>query len=146
MRAHWVHVEHDFTSPIQAIFGELAEHENLGPVFGAKVVRLNDGEDSRNGVGSRRQLKVGPLPAFEETVTAFTVDQRIEYRITKGSPLREHVGEMRFASLPDGGTHLEWRIRVATDVPGLAAIVKAVLTKGIAKGLSQLDDKLAASA
>ena len=43
MRAHHVHVEHDFAKPPEAIFAHLAEHENLAEVFGAKVTRLRDG-------------------------------------------------------------------------------------------------------
>jgi len=91
MRAHHVHVEHEFTKAPDRVFAYLAEHENLADVFGAKVTRLCDGEDGqRNGVGSRRQLRIGPLPAFEETVVEFVVPQRIVYRITKGSPLSDH--------------------------------------------------------
>lgn len=73
MRAHHVHVEHTFAKPPQLIFAHLAEHENLADVFGAKVTRLRDGEHGeRNGVGSARELQIGPLPPFEETVTEFS--------------------------------------------------------------------------
>ena len=72
MRAHHVHIEHHFQKPPEAIFAYLAEHENLADVFGAKITRLRDGQDGeRNGVGSVRQLQIGPLPPFEETVTEF---------------------------------------------------------------------------
>jgi len=145
MRSHWVHVEHDFAAPVGRVFAQLAEHEDLGAVLGARIDRLNDGDTERNGVGSRRRLRIGPLPAFEETITAFVPDELIDYRITKGTPLRDHVGEMRFSALPDGGTHLDYRIRVATPVPGLALAVKAVLTQGIGKGLADLDARLAAT-
>ena len=145
MRAHWVHVEHDFTSPVDRVFAELSEHENLGTVLGAKVERIRDGDADRNGVGSCRRLRAGPLPPFEETVTAFVPDELIEYRITKGSPMRDHVGVMRFSSLPGGGSHLDYRIRLSTPVPGLALAVKSGLTQNIAKGLSGVDARVAAS-
>jgi len=105
MRASYVHVMHDFHKPPERIFAYLAEHEHLAEVFGADVVRLRDGDGGeRNGVGSRRRLKIGPLQPFEETVTEFEPAQRIVYRITRGSPLRGHVGTMTF--LPTaGGTH-----------------------------------------
>ena len=38
----------------------------------------------------------GRTAPFEETVTQFEPDELIEYRITKGTPLRDHVGVMRF--------------------------------------------------
>jgi hypothetical protein len=33
------------------------------------------------------------------------------YRITKGSPLRDHEGVMRFSPTAGGGTHLRYEIR-----------------------------------
>ena len=64
-----VHITHEFTSDPQTVFDKLAEHEKLGPVFGAVIIRVSDGATSRNGAGSVRRLKIGPLPAFEETTT-----------------------------------------------------------------------------
>jgi hypothetical protein len=108
-------------------------------VFGAKVTRLRDGEaGERNGVGSARQLQIGPLPSFEETVTEFVVPQRIVYRITKGSPLRGHVGTMTFAATP-GGTRFVYDIRIASPIPGLAPIVCASLTRSISHSLAGVE-------
>lgn len=135
MRERWVHVEHDFAAPVGEVFSHLAEHENLAAVFGAKVERVRDGETERNGTGSVRRLRIGPLPPFEETVTAFVPDELIEYRITRGSPLKGHVGTMRFSERPGGGTHLDYRIRIASAIPGLAPVVAAGLSRNVAKGL-----------
>jgi uncharacterized protein YndB with AHSA1/START domain len=139
VRAHYVRIEHDFTKPPERIFAHLAEHENLAEVFGAKVTRMRDGEQGeRNGVGSVRQLKIGALPAFEETVTEFVVPQRVSYRITKGSPLRGHLGTMTFTAIP-GGTHFDYEIRIASAVPGLAPIVRAALTRSISRSLPAVE-------
>ena len=131
MRALHVHVEHHFAKPPERVFAYLAEHENLADVFGAKVTRLRDGDGGeRNGVGSSRQLKIGSLAPLEETVTEFVPAERIVYRITKGSPLRGHVGVMTFS--PEGtGTHMVYDIRLASPVPGLALIVRAGLNRSI---------------
>jgi len=139
MRAHHVHIEHRFEKPPELIFAYLSEHENLGEVFGAKVTRLSDGQDGeRNGVGSVRRLQIGPLPPFEETVTEFLPPERIVYRITKGSPLRGHVGVMTFS--PEGtGTHMVYDIRLASPVPGLALIVRAGLNRSIGQALGKID-------
>ncbi|MGP0100276.1 MAG: SRPBCC family protein [Solirubrobacteraceae bacterium] len=140
MRAHHVHIEHEFAKPPERIFAHLAEHENLAEVFGAKVARLRDGEDGeRNGVGSIRQLRIGPLPPFEETVTEFVPAQRIVYRITKGSPLRGHVGVMEFAPAPGGGTRFVYDIRLASPIPGLALLVRAALTRSITRSLPKVE-------
>ena len=45
-----------------------------------RITRLRDGTDGhRNGVGSVRELKVGPTPPFEETVTEFVPNELIAY-------------------------------------------------------------------
>jgi uncharacterized protein YndB with AHSA1/START domain len=139
MRAHNLHVTQDFTKPVEPVFEYLSEHEHLADLFGARVTRLNDGEGHRNGVGSRRELKVGPLPPFEETVTEFVPNERIEYKITKGTPLKGHVGVMTFTSLPGGGSHLDYKIRLASPIPGAAAIVKKTLIRSMTANLPKVD-------
>jgi uncharacterized protein YndB with AHSA1/START domain len=139
MRAHWVHVEHDFSKPPERIFAHLAEHENLARVFGTHVRRLGEGDDGeRNGVGSRRELRVGRLPPFEETVTEFVPPERIVYRVTQGSPLRGHLGTMTF--VPNGGgTRFVYDIRIASPVPGLAPLVRAMLTRSIVRSMPDVE-------
>lgn len=138
MRATWVHVESDFRLPPDRIFNHLAEHENLADVFGTKIVRVRDGDTERNGVGSVRRLGQSPIE-FEETVTEFVPDELIEYRITKGSPLKGHVGIMRFSPAPGGGTHLDYRIRISSSVPFLGPIIRGALQQQITKAMAKLD-------
>jgi uncharacterized protein YndB with AHSA1/START domain len=134
-----VHIEYDFFKPPELIFAHLAEHENLAELFGTKITRLRDGDDGeRNGVGSVRQLRLGLLPPFEETVTEYVPSERIVYRITKGSPLRGHVGVMSFASAA-GGTRFVYDIRLASPVPGLVSLVRAVLTRSITQALAKVE-------
>lgn len=139
VRAHHVTVEYHFTKAPERVFAYLAEHEHLGELFGATVTRVRDGDGGeRNGVGSRRRLQVGPLPPFEETVIEFVPAQRIAYRITKGSPLRGHLGTMSFAPT-SGGTHLVYDIRLSSAVPGLAGLVAVMLTRSITRALPAVD-------
>lgn len=120
----------------QQVFEYFAEHENLEALFGAKVTRLKNGDDgSRNGVGSVRQLKVGPGPPFEETITVSRPNELIEYEVTKGSPLKDHHGEMRFT--PEGdGTNFHYEISFNGKIPGTGPIIGALLKRNISKGLA----------
>jgi len=136
-RSH-VHVAHDFGAPVERVFAYLAEHENLAALFGTRVERVRDGAAERNGVGSCRRLSFSGLLPFEETVTAYAPNERIAYRITKGTPLRDHEGTMAFAATADG-THLDYDIRFGSPVPGLAPLVARVLHGRIAAGLRKLD-------
>ncbi len=139
MRAHHVHIEHTFAKSPERIFDYMAEHENLSDVFGAEVERVRDGDgDERNGVGSVRRLKAGPLPPFEETVLEFDRPRRIVYAITKGSPLRDHLGVMTFAGA-SGGTAFVYDIRLGSGVPGLALLVRTSLTRSIRGSLSRIE-------
>ena len=133
-----VDVVHDSPLPPARAYAFLAEHENLGPLLGATVTRVRDGHDSRNGVGSTRAVRVAVLPPFEEEVTAAEPDTLLEYRITRGSPLRGHRGRIALSPL-GAGTRVRWTITFDSPVPGLARVVALGLQRGIAKGLQEMD-------
>ena len=135
-----VDITHDFALPVERLYAYLAEHENLGPLFGAKVERVKDGATSRNGEGSVRRLQVVPLPPFEETVTKAVPNELIEYRITKGGILRDHLGTMRFSPTATG-SRLHYVIEFGAKAPGLDRVVKKSLERSIAKGLAQVEAK-----
>ncbi len=129
----------DFDLPQEQVFEYFAEHENLGGVLGAEVTRISDGDDgSRNGVGSARRLNPpGPVPAFEETVVVFEPSELIEYKVTRGTPLNHHHGQIRFTPT-DSGTHVEWKIEIGTALPGLDFIIAKVLIRNIGGGLDRM--------
>ena len=132
-----IEITHRSTKPVEQLYDYLAEHENLGPLFGAKVRRVRDGDTSRNGAGSVRALRVGPLPEFHETVTAAVPCERIEYRITRGGILKDHRGVMTFR--PDGpGSVLHYVIEFGAKLPGLDRVVKPVLVRSLRQGLAGL--------
>lgn len=132
-------IDKTFPYPVEALFHHLSTHENLSALFApAKVRRVKEGADHPNGLGSVRRLSLPLAPPFEETITEFQPNQRIAYRITKGSPLRDHHGEMRFSEHGDGGSRLRYTIEFRGRVPLLAALVKPVLANGIRRGLNKL--------
>jgi len=133
--------DHDYAMPPERVFAYLSEHENLDDIFGARITRLRDGTDGhRNGVGSVRELKVGPTPPFEETVTEFVPNELITYEITKGSPLKNHRGEMRFTTEGEG-THLHYEISFGSKLPGVDLIVAQGLKRNVAKGLAGVETR-----
>lgn len=146
MREYWVEVEQEVSSPRDAVFEFLAEHENLGPLLGgANISRVRDGDTDRNGVGSVRRVKVGPSRPFEETVTRFEPHSLIEYQITKGGPLRNHIGIVALSDASGGGTEIDYRIRIASHIPGLAPLVRRKLTRDITRSIAKLDSRLSAA-
>ncbi|WP_205696512.1 SRPBCC family protein [Conexibacter sp. SYSU D00693] len=137
-----VHIEHEFSKPVDRVFAFLSEHENLETILPAKIKRLKDGDDgTRNGVGSARQLRIAVLPPFEETTTEVVPNEKIAYKITKGSPLRGHRGVMTFSSTPSGGSRLDYMIEFGAVVPGLDKVVAKQLDKSIRAGLPEVDQR-----
>ena len=134
--------DQDFTLPIERVYDYLAEHEHLQVLFAPiKVERLNDGTDSRNGVGSARKLSLaGQLP-FVETVTEAIPNERIAYKITKGSPLKNHSGVMQFTSLPSGGSHLHYVIEFGSKIPGVDIVIGKAIARSVSAGLKKVDAK-----
>jgi hypothetical protein len=132
------HIEIRETLPFKAeeAFERLADHNGLGRILLIPVKRVREGEDETNGVGSVRRMGLWPLD-FEETVTAFERPSRIDYRITRGTPLRAHQGSLRFT--PKGKkTEVVWTIRYDVPVPVLGSVVREVLSRGIRRGLRSL--------
>jgi uncharacterized protein YndB with AHSA1/START domain len=137
-------IERDFAAPVPKLFAYLSEHENLDALFPARVERVSDGTDGRrNGVGSARKLSFGGLLPFVETNTEVVDDELIRYRITKGTPLNHHRGEMRFSPRDGGGSHLRYEIEFGSRIPGLAAAVAAGTKRSIERGLAKVDAELA---
>ena len=59
----------------------------------------------------------------------------IRYRITKGSPLRDHEGVMRLSPTPGGGTHLRYEVSFRGAVPGVDHVVAAMMRRTMPRGL-----------
>jgi hypothetical protein len=127
----------DFPFPVSKVFSDLADHESFGRIAGAPIERIVDGTGPTgvNGLGSVRRIGGGPL-AFEETIVGFEQDALIEYRITKGSPLRNHLGRMRFS--PRGsGSHLDYEITFEMKIPLLGHVIRRVLSDSLDKALTR---------
>lgn len=126
----------EFTRPIDEVFSELSDHERFGELCGIKMKRIKNGEDAVNGLGSVRKINIGPLPSFEETITGYQENRFIEYKITKGSPIKNHVGTLNFSETKDGCS-LDYEIKLESKVPFTTGIIKSALKQGISKGIGK---------
>lgn len=130
-------VDQTFPFPVERLFADLADHENLGRILGAPMKRVRDGggEGGVNGVGSVRQLGAGPL-AFEETVVTHVPNELIEYRVTKGSPIKNHLGRMEFSARGEQ-SHLHYVITFDSKLPLVGGLIKRALQSSIERGLAK---------
>lgn len=136
MSLQTIHVVQAFNAPVSEIFSTISDHEKFGKILGAEVTRVKDGEGALNGLGSVRELKIGPLPSFQETITGFVDNQFIEYKITQGSPIKNHIGKIRFSEA-QGLTTVDYTIKLESKIPFTSALIKTALGSGIRKGLKK---------
>ncbi|KZY61257.1 hypothetical protein A3742_11740 [Oleiphilus sp. HI0071] len=125
-----------FNKPLATVFEELSDHEQFGKLCGINMKRVRDGSDTPNGLGSVRKINIGPLPPFEETITGFKENSFIEYKITKGSPIKNHVGTLEFRESGQG-CELDYVIKLESKIPFTTSLIKNVLKQGISKGIGQ---------
>ena len=138
-------IEQDFPAPVSEVFAVLSDHEELGRVLGANIRRVRDADGPRvNGIGSVRRIKSPGVPAFEETVTVFEPNRKIEYTVTKGSPIKNHLGRLEFSETGNG-THLHYTIQFEPKLalPLWGRILHLAIRGPIAKGLQRFAESLA---
>ncbi|MDM4773026.1 SRPBCC family protein [Solimonas sp. SE-A11] len=128
-------VENVDLSPDQ-MFARLADHGNLGKVLGVPVRRTRDGEGDINGRLSVRTLGFWPLD-FDETITAFEPPRRIEYSITRGSPLRNHHAVILLSS-NGSGTEVRWSIDFDALIPVTGRPIRTLMRIGLTRGIRNL--------
>ena len=139
MAVQRIDIHREFTVPVETLFAFFSVHSNLEIIFApAKIRRIKEGSDVPDGLGSVRRMQILIAPPFEETITARVPNERIEYRITRGSPLRNHHGVMRFAATPSGGSALHYTIEFEGKLPLIGPIVRAGLDRGIRRGLDKV--------
>ncbi|AHI66333.1 SRPBCC family protein [Burkholderia thailandensis] len=139
MATQRIEINEEFDAPVENVFRYFSEHERLGSIFApARIRRLSNGDTTRNGVGSSREMRVPGTPPFVETVTAYQENRLIEYRITEGSPLRDHLGVMKFLAVDGDRTRFHYVITFDGKVPFVAPVVRHFLEGGIRRGVRNL--------
>ncbi len=132
-----IDVIQEFRKPVGEVFAYLADHNNLGRLFGIPVRRVRDGMGDVNGVGSVRSMGFAPL-AVEETVVGLVPDQSIDYEITRGGgPITNHHGRLTFTATATG-SRVQWSITFDSPLPVVGPVVRQVLKQGIRRGLRKI--------
>jgi hypothetical protein len=135
-----IEIEQSFNAPIETIFNILTDHESFGNVISTVIKRVVDSSESnKNGVGSVRRISAFPFPSFEETVVTFKPYQLMEYKVSKGSPIKNHKGRMEFL---DEGKKTRLFYTIEFDPKLLFALfgtfLKGAIDKPIRNGIKRL--------
>jgi uncharacterized protein YndB with AHSA1/START domain len=143
MKIHQIKMYQEFNAPVEKVFEAFADHANMGKILGQKITRIVDSKDSSdiNGVGSVRKIHI-PVFGFEETIRKSEKPNRIEYQISKGTPLNHHYGTMIFKSLPNGKSAIDYTIELGSKLPFLGIILKGILGQLIGGSIKKYAKKL----
>jgi uncharacterized protein YndB with AHSA1/START domain len=143
LKTQYINIIKEFDAPVEKVFATLSEHENLNKIFApAKITRISNGKDSRNGVGSARKMSIPLAPSFVETNLVYQENKLIEYAITSGiAPIKAHRGIMKFSDLGNNRSRLDYSITFKGRVPFIGSIIKIALENGINRGLKKLKSK-----
>jgi hypothetical protein len=140
---HTAHAARDLSAPRDKVFEFLADNERFGVLFApARFEHVSDGRDSRGGVGSVRKVSFwGLLPFYETVQVSEPSTGRIEYAVTKGTPLRDHHGTVLLTDLPGGasGCHVDYTITF-DGPPVIGAVVASGLRARLPNGLDRLEE------
>ncbi|MDA8789439.1 SDR family NAD(P)-dependent oxidoreductase [Pseudomonadales bacterium] len=111
---------------IDTVFDALSDHKWFTSLFGGPCKVVKEGDKEQNGLGSVRQMGAGPL-SFDETIVAFDRPKRIDYAVTRGGPIKNHLGQI-VLSERNGKTHLNYNIRFEGKLPMAGEVVEKVIS------------------
>lgn len=138
MALYTIEINETFDVPRRKVFALFADHDRFGKLLGAPVKRIKDSDQADpNGIGSVRKIGIGPF-GLEETVLNFEPDSLIEYTITSMSPIRNHLGRIRFDDTSEGHTRVHYKITFEDIVPFTGKMVSTALEQGIRRGIKRI--------
>ncbi|WP_051275467.1 SRPBCC family protein [Aestuariibacter salexigens] len=125
--------------PLETVFADFSDHGKFGTIVGANIVRIRDSHTTYvNGIGSVRRISSFAVPSFEETITVFKPNHRIEYTVSKGSPVKNHLGQIEFRKEEEGTTvlyHISFEPRTA--IPGWGVMLRRLIRHPIVAGIKR---------
>lgn len=124
-------------APRSRVWGILAHHEGMPAWFPAReVVRRRPGHPEPDGLGAVRVVRADGL-AIEERITAFKPEERLEYVVVGGAPVRDHHGEVVLSTDPRG-TAVRWRVEMRPRIPATGWLLRRSVDRMLDRGLSGL--------
>lgn len=134
-----LHFLQDYNVEVYKVFSFFSDHNRLSEVFPSIMRRITDSDDPRNinGVGSSRIVFTFPT-LFQETITKYIEPSLIEYKITFGSPLKNHVGTMNFIDLGNGKSRLDYTIEFEPRIPKTGFILRNLVEKQVGHAIREL--------
>lgn len=146
MPSQTVHLSAQIAASPEKVYDFFCDHESFGRIWPGQITRIKDSSKPGrpNDVGSVRQIRVGPM-AFEETHTVCDRPRQIQYRVTRGSPIKNHLGTINF--IEEGGdTRIDYTIEFDPKIPGTGCLIARSLKRDWARGIGPVAEELSGAA
>ena len=121
------HTSHS-TAPRSQVWATLADLEGWQE-WGPWTETTYDGA-IRRLVSDRKRLTGKPY-VMTERVTALEPEERFEYDLLSGLPMKDYHGVVRLSDAPDGGTDIHWSASFTSPWPFLGGLWRGAMLKVI---------------
>lgn len=137
-----IHFIQDYNATVKQVFSFYSDHNRLGEIMPAIMRRIVDSQNPTNcnDVGSQRII-ISLGGVFVETITKYIENSLIEYKITMGSPLKNHKGTIRFMELAPDKSRIDYTIEFEPLIPKTGFILRNILEKQIGNSIRELGKK-----
>lgn len=141
-----IHLSAVVSAPIAEVFDCLNDHEQFGEIWPGATRRVKDSSDSGNvnGVGSQREIKIGPIPGlmiFREEIIICEKPTLIEYTAVGKAPIKNHLGRIELSE-EGGKTAINYTIQLDSVIPFMTGKILSGLEKQWASGFPALRERL----
>lgn len=149
MPKHHIQIDDVIDAPLAAVFDFLVDHESFGRIWqgNTRRIKVSNDPDHPNGLGSERQIRIGPIPGlmiFREAITVYDRPNRIEYAIVGMAPIHNHLGVIKLQENEQGDTVIDYHIAFDCRIPGLGRQLVKDLPAQWRKGIVAVKAELSA--
>lgn len=109
-------------APREVVFDVFADRERNGEFLPVNTRLKTPGTTERQGVGAVHFLGFGNIGPCEQ-ITALVPNERIEYKVVAGLPVKNHTGVITFADAPSG-TRVVYTMESTPILPVPAPLLK----------------------
>ncbi len=135
-----IEVTRVFNASPTAVWERYTDHAGWKDWAGFGHSKLHvPGREEPNGSGAVREFGQGPIKLYEEVID-FDAPKRMTYRVIRGGPMKNHLGEVLFDAEGEG-TRVTWRCQFDSKIPGLGGVQRRLVQSFFAKALQGLEKR-----
>jgi uncharacterized protein YndB with AHSA1/START domain len=127
-----------YNAPIDRVFAAFTDHRSYAKTMPFRKSTLDkEGTTDPNGLGAVRRLELIGPPVLEEVV-GYEPSTYFAYKVLKGLPVKEHLGEVRLSD-HGGTTQCAYTLSFTPTIPGpFVSLIMKPAIKQIMNGVAKV--------